>query len=138
MDSHYQMFHYAMIDTGAMFALANRKDQHHVGAQKIFSDWTAKRNGWIVLDWIFIESMTLLKARLDAAVALRFGQQLRNNPWIGRTRCRIFPGCLYASHRNSNNGYYVGFQHAFPDDFLKSAVSYFTIGGFKQGFWTHL
>jgi uncharacterized protein len=71
---------YALIDTGAIFALANRKDKHYAAAQKIFREWTTQRNGWIVLDWVFIESMTLLKARLEAPVALRFGQQLRRNP----------------------------------------------------------
>jgi predicted nucleic acid-binding protein len=76
---------YALIDTGAIFALANRKDKHHAAAQKVFREWTTQRNGWIVLDWVFIESMTLLKARLDATVTLRFGQQLRRNPlyrWV--------------------------------------------------------
>ena len=79
------MTRYALIDTGAIFALSNRRDQHHPAAQKFFREWIARRNGLVLLDWVFIESMTLLKARLGATIALQVGQQLRRNPlyrWV--------------------------------------------------------
>ena len=76
---------HVLIDTGAVFALANRRDQHHPAAQKFFREWAARRQSLVLLDWVFIESMTLLKARLGAAIALQVGQQLRRNPlyrWV--------------------------------------------------------
>ena len=49
------------------------------------SAWLAARNEFVVLDWIFDETMTLIKARLGSTVALQTGRSLRHNPvyrWV--------------------------------------------------------
>ena len=70
----------ALIDTGPLFAIANRAEAHHARALVTASAWLADRNEFVVLDWIFDETMTLLKARLGGAVAVQTGRSLRHNP----------------------------------------------------------
>ena len=75
----------ALIDTSAIFALSNQNDPHHVHASDELKTWLSRRNTLILSDWMFAESMTLLKVRLGVSVALRVGRELRSNPvyrWV--------------------------------------------------------
>ena len=75
----------ALIDTSAIYALANQNDPHHARASAVLKTWLSRRNTLIVSDWVFAESMTLLKVRSGASVALRVGRELRSNPvyrWV--------------------------------------------------------
>ncbi len=75
----------ALIDTGPLFSIANRAEVHHASALATASAWLTARNEFVILDWIFDETMTLIKARLGSAVAIQTGRNLRHNPvyrWI--------------------------------------------------------
>jgi predicted nucleic acid-binding protein len=75
----------ALIDTSAIFGLANRLDRYHIAAQAIGRKWLADHNRFVLLDWVFIEAMTLLKVRMGAAVAVAAGRDLRHSPlyqWV--------------------------------------------------------
>ena len=75
----------ALIDTGAIYAFVSRTDAHHAAAVAFVKDWLAHQGVLVLVDLVFFETMTLLKARLGAAVALRVGRELRQNPvyeWV--------------------------------------------------------
>jgi predicted nucleic acid-binding protein len=75
----------ALIDTGPLFAIANRAEVRHAHALATASAWLAARHEFVVLDWIFDETMTLIKARLGSAAAIQTGRSLRHNPvyrWV--------------------------------------------------------
>ena len=68
-----------LIDTGAIFAFVTRTDVHHEAAKHFVRDWLDRDGVFILLDIVFAETMTLLKARLGAEVAVRVGRELRQN-----------------------------------------------------------
>ena len=69
-----------LIDTGAIYAFVTRNDRHHRGARTFVRRWTRRHGLFVLPDLIFAETMTLLKVRLGAAVAVRVGLELRGNP----------------------------------------------------------
>ncbi len=74
-----------LIDTGAIYALVARTDVHHTTARNFVQEWLAHRGTFVLPDIVFAEAMTLLKARLGTAIALRVGRELRQNQayvWI--------------------------------------------------------
>ena len=77
--------HLALIDTGVLFALANRSEMRHAVALEAAHAWLAARNEFVLLDWVFVETMTLIKSRLGSTTALHTGRALRHNPvyrWV--------------------------------------------------------
>ena len=68
-----------LIDTGAIFAFVTRTDSHHEAAKRFVRDWLDQNGIFILLDVVFAETMTLLKARLGSEVAIRVGRELRQN-----------------------------------------------------------
>lgn len=77
-----------LIDTSAICGMIDRTDKYHVAAQVFGTRWLKDMNQFVLLDWVFIESMALLKRHLDAAVAVQTGQMLRKNPlyrWVAVT-----------------------------------------------------
>jgi predicted nucleic acid-binding protein len=68
-----------LIDTGAIYAFVTRTDAHHETARTFTHELMATQGSFILADTVFAETMTLLKARLGTAVALRVGQELRRN-----------------------------------------------------------
>lgn len=69
-----------MVDTGAIYALVARNDLHHAEAQSFLRQGLTSGYRFVLSDWVFSETMTLLKARLGAVIALRVGSELRRNP----------------------------------------------------------
>jgi predicted nucleic acid-binding protein len=70
----------ALIDASAIYALTVRGDAHHAEALTFARDWLTKHSGFILPEWVFVETMTLLKARFGSTVALRVGKDLRGHP----------------------------------------------------------
>ena len=70
----------ALVDTGAIYAFVTRTDRHHNEARRFMRELLTKRRDLILLDLVFAETMTLLKARVGSAIALRVGAELRQNP----------------------------------------------------------
>ena len=68
-----------LIDTGAIYAFVARADEHHLGAREFIRDVIARDSIFVLLDLVFAESMSLLKARQGAGVAIRAGRELRRN-----------------------------------------------------------
>jgi uncharacterized protein len=68
-----------LIDTGAIFAFVTRTDSHHEAAKRFVREWLDRKGVFVLLDIVFAETMTLLKARLGPEFALRVGQELRQN-----------------------------------------------------------
>ncbi len=74
-----------MIDTGAIYAFVARTDANHGAALAFTRQLLADGSSFVLADIVFAETMTLLKARLGTAFALRAGRELRENPtyqWV--------------------------------------------------------
>lgn len=69
-----------LIDTGAIYAFVTRNDPHHESAKSFMAGWLAKGGSFLLTDVVFCETMTLLKVRLGSDLAIRVGQELRDNP----------------------------------------------------------
>lgn len=69
-----------LIDTGAIFAFVTRTDRNHSAARSFVERWLGRRGKFVLVDSVFAETMTLLKARLSADTAIRVGTELRENP----------------------------------------------------------
>jgi predicted nucleic acid-binding protein len=65
------------MDTGAFYALADRRDPAHVRARKYFESCEA---ALVTTDFIFAETMSLLTKRLGKAVAVAVGDGIRRSP----------------------------------------------------------
>ncbi|MFL6198200.1 MAG: type II toxin-antitoxin system VapC family toxin [Thermoanaerobaculia bacterium] len=68
-----------LIGTGAIFAFVTRTDIHHEAAKRFVREWLDQEGIFVLLDVVFAETMTLLKARLGPEVAVRVGRELRQN-----------------------------------------------------------
>lgn len=66
-----------LADTSFLVALVNTSDVHHADAVAFLRQ--LQRAVIIVTNYVFDETMTLLKRRLGSEVALRAGQQLRES-----------------------------------------------------------
>lgn len=67
-----------IVDTSALYALADRRDPHHKRAAN-FLRAQAASNLLLLSNHVFDETMTLVKARLGMHVALQMGLRLRNS-----------------------------------------------------------
>lgn len=73
------MMRYVLVDTGAIYAYVTRTDVHHPAAQAFMREFVEGGGVLVLADVIFAETMTLLKARLGAQMALRVGSELRKH-----------------------------------------------------------
>jgi predicted nucleic acid-binding protein len=74
-----------LVDTGAIYAFVVRTDANHGTARRFTKRWLAQRGSFVLSDVVFAETMTLLKARIGSQVAVRVGNELRQNPsyaWV--------------------------------------------------------
>jgi predicted nucleic acid-binding protein len=74
-----------LIDSGATYAFVTRTDAHHHRARTFVKAHLARQGVFVLVDAVFAETMTLLKARLGPALAIRVGRELRLNSvyqWI--------------------------------------------------------
>jgi len=69
-----------LIDTGAIYAFVTRSDRNHPAARSFVERWVDRRGVFVLVDSVFAETMTLLKVRLGAEIAIRVGRELRGNP----------------------------------------------------------
>jgi predicted nucleic acid-binding protein len=77
-----------LIDTSAIYAIAVKTDRNHAPAVAFARRWLSGRAAFILPDWVFVETMTLLKARFGSEPAERVGAELRQNPayrWMAVT-----------------------------------------------------
>ena len=74
----------ALIDTSAIYGMIDRADKYHAAAQVFGTRWLKEANQFVLLDWVFIEAMTLIKRHLGAALAVQVGQLLRKSPLYRR------------------------------------------------------
>lgn len=66
-----------LIDSGAFLALLDNKDKyHHMAKQFIQANKDAV---YFVPEYIFAETMTLVKSRLGSAAAIRLGESIQAN-----------------------------------------------------------
>jgi predicted nucleic acid-binding protein len=65
------------VDTGAFYALADRRDPAHLRAKRFIEAFDSRL---LTTDFIFAETMSLLTKRLGKAIAVTFGQGVRNSP----------------------------------------------------------
>ncbi len=70
----------ALIDTSAIYAMTVKADPNHARAVAFGARWLSERNTFILPDWVFIETMLLIKGRFGTAPAVRVGQEIRRNP----------------------------------------------------------
>ena len=63
-----------LIDTGAVLALMDSHDQHHLAAAAFA--YKHANNDWILPETVFVETMVLIKARINAQRAINVGQSL--------------------------------------------------------------
>lgn len=69
-----------LIDTSAIYAFVTRTDANHPRAVAFVRAARQERSVFVLPDAVFAETMTLLKVRLGADVALRVGEELRRQP----------------------------------------------------------
>ena len=74
-----------LIDSGAIYAFVTRTDVHHQRSRTFVKSHLARQGVFVLVDAVFAETMTLLKARLGPELAVRVGRELRLNPvyqWV--------------------------------------------------------
>jgi predicted nucleic acid-binding protein len=64
------------LDTSALVALFDAKDNHHRSAAKIWSRLRSEGAGFVLTDLIVVETVTLIRRRIDWTSAKRAGQRL--------------------------------------------------------------
>jgi predicted nucleic acid-binding protein len=69
------------VDTGAFYALADRRDPAHSSAREFYGSSTVP---FITTDFIFAETMSLITRQLGKKTAVTFGKAL-----LESTRCRM-------------------------------------------------
>lgn len=67
------------VDTGAFYALADRKDPAHGRAKKFYR---GRKGGLLTTDFIFAETMSLMTKRLGKKTAVAFGRAILESPAI--------------------------------------------------------
>lgn len=67
------------IDTGAFYALADRRDPAHESAKAFY---TTEKRPFLTTDFVFAETMSLITKRLGKAIAVRFGDGIRRSSRI--------------------------------------------------------
>ncbi len=64
-----------LADTGGLYSLLNRKDKHHAEAMAFYNS-LPRQTEMVVIEYILIETMTLLRARGFSDLAVQFRESL--------------------------------------------------------------
>jgi hypothetical protein len=64
------------VDTGAWYALIDKKDPDHVKAKQFYNNNTLP---FVTTNFIFDESITLMMSRLGWKIAVKFGEALKTS-----------------------------------------------------------
>lgn len=67
----------AFVDTGALYALADRTDQAH-GRARAFHE--SSKVAYLTTDFVLAETMSLITKRVGKKQAVTFGEALRSSP----------------------------------------------------------
>jgi predicted nucleic acid-binding protein len=70
------------IDTSALIAIMNKKDQYHARAIDIFTAIVKGNNNLIITSHIFAETITRIERKVSAKQAILAGKMLLNNNGI--------------------------------------------------------
>ena len=75
------------VDTSAVYALADRRDLHHQTAVRRFGELMARGEALLTHNYILLESVTLLQARLGHAAASSFAKESTafEIEWVDKT-----------------------------------------------------
>ena len=65
-----------LVDTSAWLALSDQDDQYHRRAMVIADTLKVARTGLLISPWVFAESLTVIRFRVNHAEARRFGQAI--------------------------------------------------------------
>ena len=65
-----------LVDTGAWLALEDRSDQFHSQAIKIADSLKQKHIPWITSEYVFLETVTLIRFRVSHQAAILFGEAI--------------------------------------------------------------
>lgn len=68
------------VDTGAWYALVDRKDPDHESARRFFE---RNKLPLVTTNFIFDETVTLLRKRLGWTTAHEFGRRLKDSEFVG-------------------------------------------------------
>jgi len=66
-----------LLDTSAIYASIVRQDRNHEAAASLFHEQVRSGRGFVILDLVFAECLTLIRARWGAQAAVRVGKRLR-------------------------------------------------------------
>ena len=67
------------VDTSGWYALVDANDPDHLAAKNWF---VANKSPLVTSNYVFSETVTLIKSRLGAANTVRFGEKLRNSKFV--------------------------------------------------------
>ena len=67
------------IDTGAWYALFDRRDVHHQGARDFFQSLKTRAVRLVTSDYVFDETVTVLRYRAGHRIARAFGEHLHRS-----------------------------------------------------------
>ena len=67
------------VDTGAWYAVVDKKDPDHAQAESYFRN---NKTPLLTTNFIFDETITLLRSRLGWSTAKEFGQNLKNSSFV--------------------------------------------------------
>jgi predicted nucleic acid-binding protein len=65
------------VDTSAWLALEDRSDQYHKEAVRIAEQLKKRRIPWMTTEYIYLETVTLIRYRVSHGAAVVFGERLR-------------------------------------------------------------
>ena len=64
-----------LADTGGLYSLLNRKDEHHTEAMDFYNS-LPRQTEIVIIEYILLETMTLLRARGFSSLAVKFRETL--------------------------------------------------------------
>ena len=80
-----------VLDSSFLIAFHNERDAHHQAAQMLMEQFLAERwGGGLLLEYVFLEVMTVLLVRRDLATAMRVGRVLLDAHELDFVPCSDF------------------------------------------------